>query len=111
MLPCSDHDVVATVYLDGQNRTKKELSLSSPTWASLTKTLESSLGLDLDSRRAKRTDPRAFSTEQPWAMFDAQGVPITALEQLGNGPNDVLIFEGGAWAITSTPGCKRGDRA
>jgi hypothetical protein len=85
---------VATVYLDGQNLTREELSMGRD-FTQLRMHLEGRLGLDAAGRKARARNPDVPNTLQPWRMFTPQGRPVVGMGDLASGPNDVVIMEGG----------------
>lgn len=84
--------IKATIFHDGQNHTSTNLSCASD-FNVFHETLEETLGLSLEARQLRETGTP--NTRQPWKMYDPQGFPIASLEDLKDGANDVIIYEGG----------------
>jgi len=97
----------ATVFMDGQNGTQTKISAPANDYQALRTLLEEELMLAPFGRRDPR-GPRGMetpNTQQPWAMFTPQGLPVDSLLDLQEGGNDVLLYEGGRFIW---PGVREG---
>lgn len=109
-LVCIQHSptgLFATVFIDGQNGTQTEISAPAYDFQGLRTVLEEELMLAPFGRRDPR-GPRGMetpNTQQPWAMFTPQGLPVDSLLDLQEGANDILLYEGGRFIW---PGVREG---
>ncbi|GAB5033371.1 urease accessory protein [Nannochloropsis oceanica] len=109
-LVCIQHSptgLFATVFIDGQNGTQTEISAPANDFQGLRTILEEELMLAPFGRRDPR-GPRGMetpNTQQPWAMFTPQGLPVDSLLDLQEGANDILLYEGGRFIW---PGVREG---
>ena len=82
----------ASVFHDGQNSTTTNFSCAAD-YDAFRETIEEMLGLSLEARKLRETVTP--NSRQPWKTYTPQGFPIESLEDLKDGANDVIIYEGG----------------